>query len=309
MSVTTCLRTTLSALLLVAAPSLAAAAKVYPDPTAATDALVAAARSGEVKAVLGVLGDRSKGFLVSGDPVSDRAALARFVELYDRSHEVSSPDETTRTLAIGDDAWPFPIPVVKGKTGWSFDTAAGEKEILARRVGQNELDVIQVCIGYVEAQRDYLARNPDGAGVPHYADRLLSSAGKHDGLYWPSAPGEPESPMGPAVSGAVGQGYTLKRGANAPYHGYHFRLLTGQGPNAEGGALDYREGGKLTRGFAMVAWPASYGKTGVMSFLVNQSGVVLEKDLGSKTASIASGLKRFDPDAGWKPVPAPAPPP
>ena len=237
--------------------------------------------------------------------MSDRATLARFVELYDRSHELSSPDETTRTLAIGDDAWPFPIPVVKGKTGWSFDTTAGEKEILARRVGQNELDVIQVCIGYVEAQRDYLTRNPDGASVPHYADRLLSSPGKHDGLYWQSGPGEPESPMGPAVSGAIQQGYTLKRGANAPYHGYHFRLLTAQGPHADGGALDYRDGGKLTRGFALVAWPESYRKSGVMSFLVNQSGVVLEKDLGRNTAAIASGMKRFDPDAGWKPVQTP----
>jgi len=304
MTVTTRLRATL-ALLLVSAPALAAAAKAYPDPTAAVDALVAAARSGDPTGVVGVLGDRSRSFLLSGDPVADRAALARFVELYDRSHALSGPNETTRTLAIGDDAWPFPIPLVKGKTGWTFDTAAGEKEILARRVGQNELDVIQVCIGYVEAQRDYLTRNPEGASVPHYADRLLSSAGKHDGLYWPSAPGEPESPMGPAVSGAVGEGYTLKRGANAPYHGYHFRLLTAQGPHAEGGALDYKEGGKLTRGFALVAWPASYGKTGVMSFLVNQSGVVLEKDLGSKTSSVASGMKRYDPDAGWKPVPPP----
>jgi hypothetical protein len=305
MTVTTCLRATLSAVLLVSASTLAAAAKVYPDPAAATDALVAASRSGDPKAVVAVLGDRSKAFLVSGDPVADRAALARFVELYDRSHKLSSPNETTRTLSIGDDAWPFPIPVVKGKTGWSFDTAAGEKEILARRVGQNELDAIQVCIGYVEAQRDYLARNPEGASVPHYADRLLSSSGKRDGLYWQSAPGEPESPMGPAVSGAVGEGYTLKRGANAPYHGYHFRLLTAQGPNAEGGALDYRENGKLTRGFALIAWPASYGKSGVMSFLVNQSGVVLEKDLGPNTASIASGIKRFDPDSSWKPVQPP----
>jgi hypothetical protein len=299
---TTCLRAVLSALLLVSAPTLAATGKVYPDATAATDALVTAARSGEVKAVLAVLGDRSKAFLVSGDAVSDRAALTRFVELYDRNHELSSPDENTRTLAIGDDAWPFPIPLVKGKTGWSFDTAAGEKEILARRVGQNELDAIQVCIGYVEAQRDYLERNPDGASAPHYADRLLSTPGKRDGLYWQSAPGEPESPLGPAVSGAVGQGYTLKRGAKAPYRGYHFRILTAQGPNAEGGALDYRQNGKLSRGFALVAWPAAYGKSGVMTFLVNQAGVVVEKDLGAKTPSIAGAMKTFDPDASWKPT-------
>ena len=305
MSVSTCLRATLAALLLVSAPVLAAASKIYPDPTAAIDALVAAARSGDPRAVVAVLGDRSKGFVVSSDPVSDRAALTRFVELYDRSHALSSPDENRRTLVIGDDSWPLPIPVVKGKTGWSFDAAAGEKEILSRRVGQNELDVIQVCIGYVEAQRDYLARNPERTTVPHYADRLLSSPGKHDGLYWPSTPGETESPMGPAVSGAVGEGYTLKRGAHAPYHGYHFRLLTAQGPNAEGGALDYRENGKLTRGFALFAWPAAYGKSGVMSFLVNQAGVVLEKDLGPNTAKIASGVKRYDPDSSWKPVQSP----
>lgn len=296
-------RATLCWLLLVSAPALAADPKAYPVETSAIDALVAAARSGEVKPVLAVLGDRAKSFLVSGDPVSDRAALARFVELYDHNHELLSPDATTRTLAVGDDAWTFPIPLVKGKTGWSFDTRAGEQEILARRVGRNELDVIQTCIGYVEAQLDYQGRNPGGASVPHFADRLLSSPGKRDGLYWKSSAGEPESPMGPAVSGAMGQGYTLKRGSEAPYHGYHFRLLIAQGSNAEGGALDYREGGKLTRGFALVAWPASYGKTGIMTFVVNQAGVVLEKDLGPSTAKIASGMKRYDPDASWKPVP------
>jgi len=295
-------RALLVALLLSVAPALAAAAKVYPDPTAATEALVSAARSGEVKSVLAVLGDRAKSFLVSGDAVSDRAALTRFVQLYDQGHALLSPDDATRTLTIGDDAWPFPVPLVKAKTGWTYDAGAGEHEILARRVGQNELDVIQTCIGYVEAQRDYLARNPDGASVPHYADRLLSSPGKRDGLYWPSASGEPESPMGPAVSGAVGEGYTLKGGKNAPYHGYRFRLLTAQGPNAQGGAQDYREDGQVRRGFALVAYPASYGKSGVMTFLVNQDGVVLQKDLGKSTAKIASGMTRYDPDASWKPV-------
>ena len=299
-------RAVLPVLLLVSVPVLAAGAKVYPDPTLATDALVAAARSGEVKAVLAVLGDRAKAFLVTGDAVADRATLTRFVELYDRSHELLSPDESGRTLAIGDDAWPFPIPLVKGKTGWSFDTRAGEQEIFARRVGQNELDAIQVCIGYVEAQRDYLARNPEGSAVPHFADRLLSTPGKRDGLYWKSGPGEPESPMGPAVSGAVGQGYTLKRGGGAPYHGYHFRLLTAQGAHAEGGALDYREGGKLTRGFALVAYPANYGTSGVMTFIVNQAGVILERDLGKNTARTASKMTRFDPDPSWKPVEQPA---
>jgi hypothetical protein len=286
---------------LLSLPALAAA-KAYPDPAAATDALVAAARSGDAQAVVKVLGEKSRSFLVSGDAVADRAALNRFVELYDKSHSLAEPDPGTRTLIIGPDPWPFPVPMVKGKAGWTFDPKAGEAEILKRRIGQNELDAIEVCIGYVGAQRDYLERNPQGASVPHYADRLLSSPGKRDGLYWESAPGEPESPMGPAVGGAIRQGYTLKRGQNAPYRGYHFRILTAQGPHSEGGALDYREDGKLTRGFALVAYPASYEKTGVMTFLVNQQGVVLEKDLGPKTGKIAGGMKTFDPDDSWKPT-------
>ena len=287
--------------LLLSLPALAAA-KAYPDPAAAADALVVAARSGDVQAVVKVLGEKSRSFLVSGDAVADRAALNRFVELYDKSHSLAEPDSGTRTLIIGPDPWPFPVPMVKGNAGWTFDPKAGEAEILKRRIGQNELDAIEVCIGYVGAQKDYLERNPEGASVPHYADRLLSSSGKHDGLYWQSAPGEPESPMGPAVGGAIRQGYTLKKGPNAPYHGYHFRLLTAQGPHAEGGAQDYREGGKLTRGFALVAYPATYEKSGVMTFLVNQSGVVLEKDLGAKTGKIAGAMKAFDPDETWKPA-------
>jgi hypothetical protein len=294
------LRSTPLCILLLSSPVLAAGARSFADPTSATDALATAARSGEVRSVITVLGDRAKAFLVSGDAVADRAALRRFVELYDRSHTLRSPDEATRTLEIGDDGWPFPIPLVKGRAGWTFDTRAGEQEIVARHVGQNELDVIQVCLGYVEAQRDYLQRNPEGATAPHYADRLVSSPGRRDGLYWESAPGEPESPMGPGVSGAIGEGY--RPGQQLPYHGYHFRLLSAQGPHASGGALDYRENGKLIRGFGLVAYPASYGKSGVMTFLVNQDGVIFEKDLGPKTASVAGAIKAFDPDDSWKPV-------
>ena len=295
-------RTTLCFLLLLASPVLAAAVRAYANPEAAIDALVEAARSGEVQAVVSVMGEPSRSVLVSGDAVADRAALRRFVELYDRTHTLSAPEENTRTLVVGDDGWPFPVPLVKGKAGWTFDTKAGQEEILARRVGQNELDAIQVCLGYVGAQRDYLARNPDGASVPHYADRLMSSSGKRDGLYWKSAQGEPESPMGPAVSGALREGYAPKQGQRTPYRGYYFRILTAQGPHAEGGALDYREDGKLTRGFALVAYPASYGKSGVMTFVVNQAGVVFQKDLGPKTAQAAGALKTYDPDDSWKPV-------
>ncbi|HUM11400.1 MAG TPA: DUF2950 domain-containing protein [Myxococcaceae bacterium] len=289
-------------LLVLSGPVLAAGSKPYPDPVAATEALITAARSGEVEAVIRVLGDRSRSFLVSGDAVADRAALQEFVALFDHTHTLAAPSERTRTLVVGEDGWPFPIPLVQGPSGWTFDSRAGEAELLARRVGQNELDAIQVCLGYVNAQRDYLARNPEGASVPHYAEHLMSSAGKRDGLYWQTSGGEPESPMGPGVSGALREGYTPKQGQRTPYRGYLYRILTAQGPNAEGGALDYREGGKLTRGFGLVAYPASYGKSGVMTFVVNQAGVVFEKDLGPKTAKTAEGLKRFDPDKSWKRV-------
>jgi len=294
-------RTMLGLLLLLPGPVLAAGPKVFPDPPAAMEALLSAARTGQAAAVVKVLGEHSRSFLVSGDAVADRTALSRFVELFERSHVIEAPDESTRTLEIGDDRWPFPIPLVKAAAGWSFDSRAGGQEILARRVGQNELDVIQVCLGYVGAQHDYFELNPDVAPVLHYADRILSSPGKRNGLYWKSSPGEEESPMGPAVSQAVQQGYAP--GKRAPYHGYYFRILTAQGPHAEGGALDYRVGGLLTGGFGLLAYPASYGKSGVMTFLVNQSGVVFQKDLGSGTAKTAAAIKRFDPDSSWTPVP------
>jgi hypothetical protein len=292
-------RSTLCFLLLATARVLAATIPTYPDPTAAMDALVAAARSGNAEAVVTALGVRSRPFLVSGEPVSDKATLHRFIELYDESHSVESPNDNTRTLLIGANAWPFPIPLVKGTKGWTFDVAAGEKELLARRVGQNELDTIQVCLGYVGAQEDYLALNPDGSSVPHYADRLFSSPGTRNGLYWETKPGEPQSPMGPAVSGAISKGYTPKSGKRQPYHGYLFRLLDAQGSHAEGGAMSYRENGALVRGYGLVAYPAAYGTSGVMTFVVNQAGVVYQKDLGKKTASVAAAMTTFDPDGSW----------
>jgi hypothetical protein len=295
-------RATSLLLLLVPGVVLGAGAKAYPSPESATEALLAAARTGDPTALAGVLGSGAKSMLASGDAVADHAAVRHFVELADQGHMLLAPRRNTRTLVVGSDPWPFPIPLVKAKAGWTFDTQAGQAEILARRVGQNELDAIQVCLGYVGAQREYLARNPEGASVPHYADRLMSTPGKRDGLYWPAAAGEPESPMGPAVSGAQREGYAPGQGKPAPYHGYRYRILTGQGPHAEGGARDYREGGKLTRGFGLVAYPASYRKSGVMAFLVNEAGVVFQKDLGPKTGEVAAALMRFDPDATWKPV-------
>jgi Protein of unknown function (DUF2950) len=300
-------RRTLRCLLLLGAasfgqPTLAAGPTLFATPEAATEALVAASRTGKVSNVLSVLGSGAKSLLGSGDPVADAAGLQHFVQLYDQRHSFQAPTETARTIVLGNDDWPFPIPLVKGKKGWSFDPKAGEAEILARRVGQNELDAIQVCLGYFNAQGDYRARNPDGAAVPHYADRLVSSPGKRDGLYWPAGKDEPESPMGPAVGGAREAGYALEHGKQTPYRGYLYKILTAQGPKAEGGAHDYKVNGKLVDGFALVAYPASYGSSGIKTFLVNQSGVVLQKDLGPDTAKKAAALTRYDPDPSWTPA-------
>lgn len=299
-------RRTLRALVLVAAAFgqavLAAGPKSFPSPDAATEALVAASRTGKVSEVLTVLGSGAKSLLGSGDPVADAAGLQHFVQLYDQRHGLQAPTETSRSIVLGNDEWPFPIPLMKGKSGWSFDAKAGEAEILARRVGQNELDAIQVCLGYFNAQGDYRSRNPEGAPVPHYADRLISAPGKRDGLYWAAGKDEPESPMGPAVGGARQAGYALEHGKHAAYHGYLYKILTAQGPKAEGGARDYKIDGKLVDGFALVAYPATYGSSGVKTFLVNQSGVVLQKDLGRNTAKKASAITRYDPDASWTPA-------
>jgi len=283
-------------------PALAAAAQVFDTPEAATGALVAATRTGKVSNVLAVLGSGAKTLLGSGDPVADAAGLQHFVELYDQKHRLEAPSTTSRSLVLGTDDWPFPVPLVKGKSGWAFDAKAGEAEILARRVGQNELDAIQVCLGYFNAQGDYRARNPEGAEVPHYADRLLSSPGKRDGLYWPAGKDEPESPMGPSVGGARQAGYALEHGKQTPYRGYLYKILTAQGSKAEGGARDYKVNGKLVDGFALVAYPATYGSSGIKTFLVNQSGVVLQKDLGPDTVKKASALTRYDPDKSWTPA-------
>jgi hypothetical protein len=283
----------------LALPARAAGPKVFGTPDDATQALVAASRTGKVSNVLTVLGAGAKTLLGSGDPVADAAGLQHFVELYDQRHQLLAPTETSRTIVLGIDDWPFPIPLVKTKSGWTFDAKAGEAEILARRIGQNELDAIQVCLGYFNAQGDYRARNPEGAPVPHYADRLLSSPGKRDGLYWPTEKGEPESPMGPAVGGARQAGYAVAQGKPAPYRGYRFRILTAQGPQADGGARDYKVGGKLVDGFALVAYPAAYGSSGFKTFVINQSGVVLQKDLGPETAAKGAAMSRYDPDASW----------
>jgi hypothetical protein len=268
----------------------------------ATSALVDAVRSGDRKAMMAIFGEEGKGLVSSGDQVSDRRARERFVAAYDEKHSFEAGGGKV-VLVVGRDDFPFPIPIVPDGISWRFDTAAGREEIINRRVGQNELNTIKVCLAYVDAQREYYARDPDGDALLQYAQKFASSPGKRDGLYWPTKPGEEPSPLGPVVARARSEGYS-KRSPNAPvaYWGYYYRILTAQGKDAPGGAYDYLTHGQMMGGFALVAFPAQYGVSGVMTFIVNHEGVVYQKDLGPNSAAIARAIKRFNPDSTWKKV-------
>ncbi len=239
----------------------------------------------------------------SGDAVADRAASEAFVAAYDQKHAIVPDGDARAKLTIGTDDWPFAFPLVKVDGRWRFDTAAGKDEMLARRIGRNELDVIDVMLAIVDAQREYASADRDRNGALEYARKFASSAGKQDGLYWPTKAGEPQSPLGPLVVRATGEGYAKQKGPT-PYHGYHFRMLKGQGPGASGGALDYVVRGRMIGGFAAIAYPAKYGSSGVMTFIVNHDGVVYQKDLGPQTATRAAAITKFDPSEGWTAVPA-----
>ena len=231
--------------------------------------------------------------------MSDRRARERFVAAYDDQHRLEAGGGKV-VLVVGRQDFPFPIPIVPDGPSWRFDTAAGKEEIVNRRIGQNELNTIQVCLAYVDAQREYYARDPDGDALLQYAQKFASSPGKRDGLYWPTNPGEPPSPLGPFVARAQGRGLT-KRSANpVAYWGYYYRILTAQGKDAPGGAYDYLAHGKMIGGFALVAYPAQYGVSGVMTFIVNQDGVVYQKNLGPNSAAIARAMKSFNPDSTWQ---------
>ena len=276
----------------------------FASPEEAVAALVTAAKAGDEKTLLAIFGPTAKPLISSGDPVADRAASQRFVEHYEESNQLTNSSDTRAVLVVGKDGWPSPIPLVKDKAGWRFDTAAGKEEILTRRIGNNELSAIQSSLAYVDAQREYYSRDPDGDALLHYAHRFRSTEGHRDGLYWPTAPGQPESPLGPLFAQREAEGYTpTAAGAPRGYHGYLFRILEEQGPHAEGGAYNYLAKGKLIGGFALVAYPAKYGASGVMTFLVNHDGVVFDKDLGPRTAKRVKKIKGFDPDESWKRVP------
>jgi hypothetical protein len=283
------------------AASGAIAQRRFASPEEAAQAFVDAFKSGDQKAMLAILGDEGKGVVSSGDEVADRAARARFVAAYDEKHGFEAGGGRV-VLVVGSDDFPFPIPIVPDGPSWRFDTAAGKEEIVNRRIGRNELNTIQVCLAYVDAQREYYARDPDGDALLQYAQTFASSPGKRDGLYWPTKPGEPPSPLGPFVARARGEGYSKASSAPVAYWGYYFRILTAQGKDAPGGAYDYLAHGHLMGGFALVAYPAQYGVSGVMTFIVNQDGVVYQKDLGPNSAAIARAMKQFNPDSTWQKV-------
>ena len=288
-----------------AAPAPQAATKAPQQTTFATAedavaALVAAVRAVDGKALVTVVGPSSKSWISSGDAVSDRADWKRFLELYDVKHAIVPEGDARATLTVGDDPWPFPAPLVKKSGRWHFDAEAGRDEVLNRRIGHNELDTIQTLLAIVDAQRDYAATASSLKGMHFYASRFMSTPGKKDGLYWATKAGEAQSPLGPLVAEAAAQGYSPSSSGPRPYHGYLFRMLTAQGPDAAGGAYDYLVRDKLLGGFAVIAWPAKYDASGIMTFIVNHDGVVYQKDLGGETAARAAKISRFNPDKTWK---------
>ena len=267
----------------------------------AATALVDALKSGDRSAMLAVLGPGGESLVSSGDAVADRRIQERFVGLYQDKHHFEAGGGKV-VLVVGPDDFPLPIPIVPDGPYWRFDAAAGKEEILNRRIGQNELNTIQVCLAYVDAQREYYTRDPDGDGLLQFAQRFASSPGKRDGLYWPANPGEPSSPLGELVAKARGEGYSKRSSAPVPYWGYYYRILTAQGKEAPGGAFSYISHGQMMGGFALVAYPAQWGVSGVMTFIVSYDGVVYQKDLGPKSAAIGRAMKEFNPDSTWKKV-------
>ena len=277
--------------------------KTFGSPGEAVLALYNAVKSDDSQALNSVFGSNAGDILHTGDDVADKNMKASFIRRYDQMHRVVIEPDGTATLYLGAENWPLPISIVKNGSGaWYFDTEAGKQEILYRRVGTNENDAIDTLDALVEAQHDYASELRNGDTTKHYALKILSEEGKQDGLYWKTSETDPPSPIGPLIAEAASQGYTAQQGHPTPYHGYYFRILTKQGSAAKGGARDYLVNGKLTRGFAFVAYPAQYRNSGVMTFVVNQDGVVYQKDLGEQTGELAAAMTDYNPDKTWTPA-------
>lgn len=299
-------------------PMAAPEQRTFATPETAAQALAEAMRADDLRALHAILGPGSGPVIFSGDPVADNAMRDDFVASYDRSHRIERGADGSATLVIGETDYPVPFPIVNVGGGWQFDARAGGEEVLNRRIGDNELAAIKFCLAYVDAQREYAEVDRDGNGVLEYAQKFVSSPGARDGLFWPTRADEPASPLGPLAAQARAEGYGRSKGEEArgkaakakgsgpagpgggAFRGYRFRILTAQGKDARGGAYDYIVNGRMIGGFALVAWPARHGASGVMSFQCNHDGVVYEKDLGARTAELAASMTEYNPDASWK---------
>jgi len=289
--------------LAVVAPAIAAPAqntqKSFASPDEALQSLVKAVRNSDTKELVAILGPGSREIISSGDPVADKTGRERFVAMYDEKIVIEGAETGKAVFTIGNDDYPYPIPLVKKGNAWIFDARAGKEELLNRRIGRNELEVIEILRTYVDAQREYATTDWDGDGKSAFAQKIRSTPGKKDGLHWAAKEGEKLSPLGPFAAKAAKEGYAKDSTA---LHGYHFRILKGQGKDAEGGEFNYLVNGKMILGYAMVAYPAQYGSSGVMTFIVNQNGIVYQKNLGKKTGKIAAAMKLYNPDKSWKKV-------
>lgn len=275
----------------------------FASPEEAVKAMVEALNSNDLKALEAIFGPSRRDLLTTGDPVVDQSGRERFLKLYGEKNRLEQTDDKV-VLSVGNEDWPFPIPMVKKDALWHFDTQEGSEEILARRIGRNELDAIQVCLAYVDAQREYAFKDRDADGLLQYAQKFRSDAGLQNGLYWDVKEGEEPSPLGPQVAAAQEEGFMGKPtdAKPAPYHGYYYRILKGQGNDAPGGAYDYLAKGEMIGGFALVAYPAAYASSGVMTFMVNHDGAVYQKDLGRNTEKAAQAMTLFNPDDTWEKV-------
>jgi len=291
------------AAMVVAASSVVPAAALeqrhFKSEQDAVDALIDATRSNQTELLLQILGPDGGKLIYSGDPVADRNGRTRFVAAYEQAHRIETEGPDKAALVVGDEEWPLPIPLVRTGGEWHFDAKTGQQEILDRRVGRNELGVLQVCRAYVQAQREYASLQMSLGREREYAQHFHSHPGTHDGLYWPVGVAEPESPFGPLVAQAQAAGYASD-GMPRPYYGYYFRILRRQGAHAPGGAKDYIIDGHMTGGFALLASPAEYGDSGVMTFMVNDQGIVFEKNLGPETRALAHAIEQYDPDGSWR---------
>jgi hypothetical protein len=296
---------TLAAVLCTTA-SIAVGQQAFKTPDDAASALASAAKAGDPKAIVTVLGPDGEDIVSSGDEVADAATREKFVAAYDAKHAITMDGENKAILAIGQQDFPLPIPIVRSGGMWRFDTAAGREEILDRRIGRDELNAIQVCLAYVDAQNEYAEKDRTGASVNTYARRIISRSGKKDGLYWRTSQGGEASPLGELFAQATAEGYRAGEG-RTPYQGYYFKILTRQGPAAAGGELDYVVRGKMIGGFGLVAYPAEYGNSGVMTFIVNHAGTVFQRDLGPRTSILAERMAAFNPDRTWQSVSDTAP--